>query len=311
MAKLSYDVIIIGSGVAGLAAAMYAGRLHLNTLVIGNEMGGTINFDYNVENYPGFTSIKGFELAKKIKEQAFKYKPKIINEIVTEISKNKNYIVNTKNKYFEAKTIIIATGREEKTLNIPGEKKFMHKGVHSCAICDAAFYKNKTIGVIGGSDSAAKEALILTKYAKKVYIIYRGEQIHPEPVYAKRINEEKNKIEIINNTNITEIKGNKFVNKVVLDRSYKNSKELKLDAVFIGIGHTPTTELVKSLKVKLNKKGEIIVNKNAETNVKGVYAAGDVTDNELKQIVVAVSYGVIAAYNAYKYINENKFALNP
>ena len=163
-------------------------------------------------------------------------------------------------------------------------------------------YKNKTIGVVGGSDSAAKEALLLSEYGSKVYIIYRGEKIRPEPVNMTRVMNNR-KIEIINNTNVKEIKGNKFVSHVVLDKPYKGKKELPLDALFVEIGHIPLSELAKKVGVKLN---EIIIDRMARTSVPGIYAAGDVADTEFKQAITGVAEGVSAAYSAYKHLGESE-----
>ena len=301
-----YDVIIVGAGVSGLAAGMYAGRLNLSTLVIGENKGGTIALTTDVENYPGFTSITGLELAKRLEDHAKKFCATIIEEPVLKIKKERNdFIVFTKTKKDLAKTIIIATGTERRKLKVPGEDKFMNNGVHSCALCDGPFYRNKIISVIGGSDSAAKEALLLTNYAKKVYIIYRKDKIRPEPINYERIMKNK-KITIINNTNVLEIKGNKNVKSVILDKPYKNNRELNLDAVFIEIGQIPLSAIAKELKVKLNEKGEIIINRNSETNVQGLFAAGDVTDTEFKQAITGVAEAVTAAYSAYKYITKGK-----
>ena len=301
-----YDVIIIGAGVSGLAAGMYAGRLNLNTLVIGENKGGTIALTTDVENYPGFITISGLELAKKLEEHAKHFCATIIEEPILKIKKDRrDFTVFTKTKKYSAKTIIIATGTERRKLKIPGEDKFMNNGVHTCVLCDGIFYKNKITAVIGGSDSAAKEALLLAKYARKVYIIYRREKIRPEPINYERIMKNK-KITIINNANVIEIKGNKKVKSIILDRAYKNNKELNLDGVLIEIGQIPLSAIVRELKVKLNEKGEIIINRNSETNVQGLFAAGDVTDTEFKQAITGVAEAVTASYSAYKYISKNK-----
>ena len=175
-----------------------------------------------------------------------------------------------------------------------------------CALCDAPLFRDKIVAVVGGSDVAAKDALILAEYAKKVYIIYRGAEIHPEPATLEMINKNK-KIEIINNTNITEIKGNITLKSVIFDKPYNRSNELKLDGVFIAIGYEAISELAKSLGVKLNEKGEIIINhKDSSTNVQGVFAAGDVTDKPFKQLIIGVADGCTAAYSAYEYLSKNK-----
>ena len=301
-----YDIVIIGSGVAGLAAAIYTGRFRMKTLVIGEKEGGTIILTDEIENYPGIKSISGQELAKKIKEHALEYGIKIINKKAMQIKKCKEgcfKIYTDKKEYYYAKTIIIATGTEWRKLNVPGEKEFTGKGVHYCALCDGAFYKDKIVGVIGGSDSAAKEALLLSEYAKKVYIIYRKDEIRAEPINKERVMKNK-KIEIITKTNVKEIKGDKFVTQVILDNPYKGSKEFKLDGIFIDIGHIPISELTKTIKVKLNEKKEIIVDRESKTNIKGVFAAGDVVDTKFKQAITGVAEGVKAAYSAYQYLSK-------
>jgi thioredoxin reductase (NADPH) len=308
-----YDLIIIGAGVTGLASAMYAGRLNLKTLVLGknssNELpiGGVITLTENVENYPGFIKISGSELAESIKKHALEYKNKveIKEDLVIDIKKKNCFIILTKSgKKYLAKTILFATGTKWRKLQIKGALEFESKGVHYCALCDCALFKNKVVAVIGGSDSAAKEALLLSEYAKRVYIIYRGDKIRPEPVNLERINKNK-KITIITKTNVIEIKGNKFVNKIILDNEFNRSNELKVGGVFGAIGFDPLSKLAKQLNVKVNEKNEIIINhRTSETSINGIYAAGDVADKEFKQAITGVAEGITAAYSAYRYINQ-------
>ncbi|MEK6846853.1 MAG: FAD-dependent oxidoreductase, partial [Nanoarchaeota archaeon] len=187
-----------------------------------------------------------------------------------------------------------------------GAKEFENKGVAYCALCDAPLFKNKVVAVVGGSDSAAKDALVLTEHAKKVYMIYRGEKIRPEPINYERVMSNK-KIEVINNTNVTEVKGKQFVEKVILDKPYKGSKELDLQGVFVAIGHIIISDLAKSIGVKTNEKGEIIIDhRTAETNLPGVFAAGDVADTPFKQLITGVAEGCTAAFSAYEYLTKNK-----
>ncbi|MCR4284452.1 MAG: NAD(P)/FAD-dependent oxidoreductase [archaeon] len=307
MAKKNYscDVLIIGTGVTGLATAMYSARFNLKTIVVGDLEGGTITQTDEVSNYPGFKNLTGTELANKIKEHAMEYDITILGEFIDRISKEGEvFKAESSTSIFEAKTVILTTGTKAKELGVPGEKELMGRGVHTCALCDAPFYKNKILGVVGGSDSAAKEALLLSRHAEKVYIIYRGESIRPEPVNGKKIKESKN-IKIINNTNIVKIVGEGKLDHVVLDKPYNGSKEFKLDGVFIEIGHIPLSDLAKQLKVNLNEKGEVKVNRNSETNILGFFAAGDVIDTEFKQAITGVAEGVTASYFAYQYI-QNK-----
>ncbi len=312
-----HDVIVIGSGCAGYAAAMYAGRLNLKTLVLGDIAGGTIILTNIVENYPGFIRLSGEELADSLKKHALDYKDfvEMKEERVVDIKKagkkgSISFVVHTQHKKYRAKTIILATGAKHRELNVPGEKEFASKGVHVCALCDGMIYKNKIVGVVGGSDSAAKEAILLTQWAKKVFIIYRGEKIRPEPVNMKRVEAliKKGKIEVINNTNVKEIKGNKFVSSVEFDKPHKGKTEFKLDGLFIEIGQTPRSEFAGKLDVKLNGRGEIIIDREAKTNALGVFAAGDVVDDTFKQAIIGVAEGVAAAYSAYQYIKHAKLA---
>ena len=310
-----YDLIIIGAGVTGLASAMYAGRLNLKTLVLGmnssNELpiGGVITLTEVVENYPGFIRLTGTELAENLRKHALDYKNNvdIKEELVLDLKKEKNYfIIKTKNNKYSAKAILFATGTKWRKLPMKGALEYEKKGVHYCALCDCTFYKNKIVAVIGGSDSAVKEALLLSEYAKKVYIIYRGEKIRPELVNLKRIEANK-KIEIINNANVVEIKGKKSVEAVVLDKEYNGSRELSLQGVFVAIGHEVLSELAKTLGVEVNAKNEIIINhKTSETNIAGVFAAGDVADKPFKQAITGVAEGCTAAYSAYEYITKQK-----
>lgn len=300
-----YDVIIIGAGVAGFAAAMYAGRFMMKTLVIGETPGGTIILTDVTENYPGFKRLTGMELAEKIRGHAMEYGVELVEDRVSKVERKENvcFIVHTSENSYHGKTVIFATGTKARKLNVPGEEEFANKGVHYCALCDGFFYKDKVIGVVGGSDSAAKEALLLSQYGKKVYIIYRGEEIHPEPINKKRI-EENQKIEVINNTQIIEMKGKDKLGAVVLDKPYNGNKELPIDAVFVAIGHIPLSHLAVDLGVETNAKGEIRIDRLSSTNVPGVYAAGDVTDSPFKQAITGVAEGVTAAYSAYQFVSE-------
>ncbi|OIO41585.1 thioredoxin reductase [Candidatus Pacearchaeota archaeon CG_4_10_14_0_2_um_filter_05_32_18] len=309
----AYDLIVLGAGGTGLAAAMYAARLGLKTLVLGYShgsefpIGGIITTTNIVENYPGFIRLSGEELAKKIEEHAKSYDlVEIKEEKASAVKKQGNYFsVKTETNDYFGKTVLFATGTKWKKLDIKGSKEFENKGVNYCALCDGPLFRNKTVAVIGGSDSAAKDALVLSEHASKVYIIYRGNEIHPEIVNMGRIKANK-KIEIINNTNLTEIRGDKSLKSVILDKPYKSSNELKLDGIFVAIGHIALSDLAKPLGVKINKSGEIIIDhKTSETNIAGIFAAGDVADKPFKQLITGVAEGCTAAYSAYEYITKH------
>jgi len=310
----NYDFLILGAGGTGLAAAMYGARLGLKTLVLGYShgselsVGGVITTTNIVENYPGFIKLTGQELAKNLEDHAKSYDLVTIkDEEVLEVKKKENcFIVKTKKEEYQSKTLLFATGTKWKKLDVPGSKEFENKGVNYCALCDSPLFKNKIVGIVGGSDSAVKDALVLAEHAKKVYIIYRGKEIHPEPINMKRIKSNK-KIKIINNTNVVKVKGDKLISSVILDKEYSGSKELKLEGLFVAIGHEVLSNLAKPLGVKLNEKKEIIINhKNSSTNIDGIYAAGDVTDKHFKQLITGVADGCTAAYSAFEYITKNK-----
>lgn len=305
-----YDVIIIGGGVSAYAAAMYCGRFNMKTLLIQKMKGGTIVLTDIVENYPGFKKLTGMELAKNIEEHALEYKSVSIEDgEVTKIEKKKDgsfKITVDGEQTREATTIIYATGTEWKKLGAPGEKEYMNRGVHYCALCDGAFYKNKVIGVVGGGDSATKEALLLTTLASKVYMIVRKDKLRAEPINLDRaLNNEK--LEVIYETEVKEIKGNgKNVSSVLLSKPYKGKNELELSAVFVEIGHNPITQLAIDVGVEVDSHKEIKINRLSETNVPGFFAAGDCCDTAFKQAITGVAEGVTASYSANQYLEKLK-----
>ena len=287
-----YDVIIIGGGPAGITAAIYSQRYKLKTLLITKDQGMIVD-SHIIENYPGFKTISGQELAKQFEEHLKYLNVEIKETEVVNIDKDLTVTDKDNNKY-KTKNIILTLGTKKRKLNIPGEENFLGKGVSYCYICDSSFFRDKTVAVIGGSSSAAKAALLLSDYAKKVYIIYRKEKLRCEPIYLDKIKEKK--IEILNNTEVTEIKGSKFVESVLLS----NNKELKLDGVFIEIGSVPLTNIAKKLDIELDENNYIQVNEKQETNIKNIYAAGDITNKKLKQIITAAAQGAIAANSIFE-----------
>ncbi len=296
-----YDVIVIGGGPAGLSAAIYSARYMLNTLLISKEIGGAITGAHIVENYPGFESISGMELAEKFRKQAKHLGVEIRDEEAACIKQIEGgFEVNNKH---QAKKIILALGTQRRKLNVPGEDEYLGRGVSYCATCDAPFYKNKVVGVVGGSNSAVRAAQHLSEFASKVFIIYRQEKLRAEPKLCEQI--EKNpKCEIIYSTNIKEIKGDKFVTSAVFD----SGEVFMLDGVFVEIGSVPSFALPKELGVNLDAEGCIIVDEAMNTNVKGVYAAGDITtgSNKWRQVITACAEGGIAASSAYLDIKKEE-----
>ena len=292
---MSYDLIIIGAGPAGLAAAIYAARYKLKTLVLYKNVGGELALSPLVENYPGFKSITGLELATKMKDQAQSFGAELKEGEVIEIN---NFIVKTKENSYKAKSIILALGSERKHINVPGEKEFMGKGVAYCATCDAAFYRNKDVAIIGDGNSAITSAQLLTQYANKVYVVHASKQFRAEPFRLEQVKKNK-KVEFICPAILKEIKGDKFVTSIITSK-----KEVKVQGVFIEVGSIPSTVLAKNIGVKLNKKKEIVVTLSQETNIPGIFAAGDTTCNIFKQATTAIGEGSLAAYSAYQYLQK-------
>ncbi len=298
-----HDLIIIGAGPAGMTAGIYASRYGLDTIIISEDVGGLMNEADPVENWSGIKSIHGFQLMKNFKDHVEDLKVPIKTEEVKFISKiikdnNTVFKVKTKNKIYSAKSLIIASGSKRRKLEIPGEKKYEGKGIHYCATCDAPMYRNKNVAVIGGGESAAQAVMLLAQYAKKVYLMYRGDQLKTEKIYIKRMQANK-KVKIMLNTEVKRFNGNHLLKDITL----QNDDIMKLDGVFVEIGHLPSSELAEQLNVKVVDK-KIEVNDMKETNIKGVFAAGDVTNTVLRQCVTACSDGAIAAYGAYNYLNQ-------
>ncbi len=296
-----YDFLIIGSGSAGLPAAIYAARFRLKTLVVGELPGGTITQTHVVENWPGVVSATGWDLMDTLMKHVKANNVEVLTDKVVGVEKKGDFdfVVKTaEGKTFNSKTVLFATGTSRKKLGIPGEKEFDGKGVSWCAVCDGILFRNKVVAVVGGSDSAAKEALFLAEHASKVYIIHRGDKIRPEPINGERVKANK-KIELVLNRNVKEIFGEKFVKGV----RFKEGGEFSLDGVFIEIGATPNSDLAEELGVKVDEKGEIIIDEASRTNVLGVYAAGDVANRHFKQAITGAAEGVIASFSAYEDIN--------
>lgn len=299
-----YDIIIIGTGPAGLTAGIYAARSGLKVAVVGKELGGTTGKILSLENWPGFSGT-GAELMKKFYEHLKKYEVDFIMKEILDISKKgKLFLIKTKTQEFKSKCLIVATGTKRNKLNIPGEKKFVGKGVSYCVTCDSFFFKNKIVAVIGGSDCAATSALALSEIAKQVYIIYRGKKLRCEEITIKRLEQKKN-VEFYYEAIPKEIKGKEEVETLLINQKGKE-KEIKLDGMFIEIGASPITEAIGKLGIKLDKENYIVVDANMNTSISGLFAAGDVTNQKLKQVIVASAQGAIAAKSAYDFLQSGK-----
>ena len=301
------DLVILGGGPAGLTAAIYASRAKLNFVLLENGiLGGQVRNSYLIENYPGFKEIDGVELADKMQEQAESLGAVIdeFDPVVNIKLQEGNNIIETESYIYNSKTLIIATRAVPKKLPIPNEKKYEGKGIHYCAVCDGAMYENKTIGVVGGGNSALEEATFLTNFAKKVYLIRRYDYFRGEKGLLEEVLN-NDKIEILYNTDLIDVDGNDFIEKAILrDEVTKTEKELELNAVFGYIGTEPKSEEFKGY-INLNKNGYIITDEKMTTNIKGVYAAGDIREKEYRQITTAVADGTIAALEAEKFIKHN------
>jgi len=296
------DLIIIGAGPAGYTASIYAARYMLKNVLVADDLGGLmLNADL-VENFPGFPSIQGKELMEKFNAHVSALNVVIEKGLVTGIERDDaGFAVTTRSGQFTARSIIIATGSERRKLGVKGEDEFLGSGVSYCATCDAAFFKNRVTCVIGGSDSAAKEALVLSRVAKKVYVIYRREKLRAEPMMTEKVYSCGN-VEVIHGANVTEIVGEEggIVEKVLLD----TGDEIATSGVFIDVGFTPRSEFARALGVELDEEGQIIVDKDMKTNVEGVFAAGDVTTGTLKQAITAAADGARACWSAFQYIQD-------
>ena len=301
-----YDVAVIGAGPAGLTAALYAARARLSTVVVEKMFpGGQAALTDIIENYPGFTEgISGIQLADAMKRQAERFGAEFTNGDVERIEKNDDLItVFLKGESIKAKTVILAAGAQPRKLGVKGEKEFTGRGISYCATCDGAFYKDKPIAVVGGGDTAIQEALYLTRFASEIYVIHRRDQLRATKVLQERAFKNE-KIKFVWDSVVKEIKGEGTVDEVVVE-NVKTGKldSLRVDGIFIAIGHIPNTDFVKDL-VQLNEQGYVITDAYMATNVPGIFAAGDMRQKDLRQVVTAVSDGAIAAVEAGKYLES-------
>ncbi|MBW2971556.1 FAD-dependent oxidoreductase [Candidatus Woesearchaeota archaeon] len=298
-----YDLVIVGAGPAGLTAAIYAARYKLDSVVIGPDVGGTANLPHDIENWPGFKGA-GWDLMAKFREHVESFGVQIVTEDVKSIEKKADHFaVSTEKNRYNASTVLLAMGTKRRKLDVPGEEELFGKGVSYCATCDCVFFKDKVVGVVGGADAAAMAAQILSQHAKKVYIIYRKDKMRAEPARVEEL-ENDPKVEFVYNANVTEIVGDSKLDKVKLD----TGNEMELDGLFIEIGGIPITSLAKELGIDLSDSQRIKVNAAMETNVHGVFAAGDITtgSNQFNQIVTASAEGALAALASFNYIRKHK-----
>jgi len=305
-----YDLIIIGAGPAGLTASIYASRYKLSNLVIGKLPGGTITWAHRVENFPGFFSISGLELAKKMIDQVKGQGTEMLTEDIGRVEvlekAGQKYfkVFSASGKEFLSKSLVIASGTERKKLNIPGEKEYLGRGVSYCATCDATFFKDKVVALVGGSSAACSGAVHLAEYAQKIFLIYRKEELRAEPAWVDEV-KSLPEIEMIYNSNVIEVIGDgSRVSGVRLDVPFQGKNSLAVEGLFIEIGGVPASSFLIPLGVELDENNYVKVNEKMETNIVGLFAAGDVTTHSLvmSQAIVSCADGAIAAGDAYKYL---------
>lgn len=307
-----YDVIIIGGGPAGLTAAIYTSRAFLKTLIIaGNPPGGQLTTTTDVENFPGFPEgVMGPELISNMREQALRFESEIVDENVSEVlgSFQNNFTVKTENSEYKGKTIIIASGASAKWLELESEQKLRGKGVSACATCDGFFFKGKVVAVVGGGDASMEEATFLTKFAEKVYILVRKDK---DSLKASKIMQEraqKNpKIEFLFNTEVKEVLGETSVESLKIINNKTSEEKIMKDVkgLFVAIGHEPNTDFLKGF-IKLDERGYIMPIDQTNTEKKGVFVAGDVSDYKYRQAITAAGFGCMAALNVEKFLAQNE-----
>ena len=306
--KDKYPLVIIGAGPAGLTASIYASRYRIEHLVVGEAIGGLAFEAHKICNFPTEKEITGPEIVKKIQEHAQSLGATIIMDKVVGIQKENNiFKLTTRNgKSFFAHTLLLALGTERRRMNLPGEDKFIGRGVSYCATCDAMFYQGKTVAVIGGSDSANTSSLYLSEIAQKVYQIYRRGKLRGETAWIEQVLH-NDKIEVIYNTNVIGLKGKEKLEGIILDNPYQGKKELAVDGLFVEIGNVPQKALIENLSLETDENGYIKVKGDQKTSCPGVWAAGDIStnSNRFNQIITACSEGAVAAEDIFKFLQKS------
>jgi thioredoxin reductase (NADPH) len=316
---LSYDVLVVGGASAGLTAAMYASRQGLKTLVITKDIGGQALLTNDIENYPPFEHIGGFELMQKFEQQARSFGAEFAYEEVLSITEQKEedrggsgggftVKTNNNNNEYSGRALILAFGKTPKDLNVKGEKELGGKGVSYCAVCDGPFFKNKKVAIVGAGDQALEAAIYLKELASQLYIIHRTDKpVGSEEsidLLQNKDNNNNTKISFVSNSIVKAINGNSKVESLtVYDSKTKYESKLDVDGIFVEMGYVARTDIVKDL-VRLNGSKEIIVDKYCATSTKGIFAAGDVTDVPYKQAIISAGQGAIAALSAYNYLQR-------
>ncbi len=302
-----YDVIVVGAGIAGLTAALYAARQKLSTLVVSADLGGQLLLTSEIQNFPGFMSISGLELIKKVEEQARTYGAQIIFDEVVGIEEKDGifYVKTVTGNVFEAEAVILAFGKSPREMGVPGEREFKGRGVSYCVICDAPLYRGKTVALVGWGLHNYENVIRLRDYASKVYWVFPGEKpLEDEDLLQEALS--KGNVELVANSIPAEIRGSRKVEAfIVKNKNTGELRTLQVDGVFVEMGHVTRTEFLRGF-VELGENGEIVVDKQCKTSRPGVFAAGDVAGMPHKQAVIAAGMGACAALSAYAYIMSKR-----
>jgi thioredoxin-disulfide reductase len=305
-----YDTIIIGGACAGLAAGTYASRRAMKTLIVTKDIGGQIATTPTVENYPAIALIDGPKLAQDMLAQALQWGSELQYDEINNIEKRgeKDFVVTGIKGTYYGKSIILAYGKTPRNLDVPGEFQYAGRGVSYCVTCDAPLYRNKTVAVVGGGNSAVEGALILSKVASKVYIVHRRDEFRGEEVLVNQLKNDP-KIELVLSSISNEVLGDeKYVSALrVTDPQGENPRDIQLDGIFVEIGFIVNSALIKDI-VELDRLNQVITNKKMETSTPGIFSAGDLTDSPYKQAVISAGEGAAAALTAYSYVNDGKAA---
>src|SRR3989338_11067439 len=301
---MTYDLVIVGSGAAGLSAALYARRYNMNTLVFEGEFGGETATAGKIENYPGIMSIDGYDLMKAMKEQGKALGVQFAEGRVQKIERQgTDFLVKGEQEAVQAKAVIIAIGSQRRRLNLLNEQELTGRGVHYCVTCDGPIFSGKTVAMVGGGDSSMKGVNFLAEYAQKIYFIVRGKEIVAEPINFGNMKKLGDKVEILLETEVKELVGDKQLEKIILSKAYKGSQELVLDGMFVEIGYDPDQTFAKQLGLETDDAGYTKVDNMMRTNIPGIFLAGDSTNHfgRFKQDITAAALGAVAATSAYEY----------
>lgn len=302
-----HDLIIVGAGPAGFSASIYASRYGIDHLILGESMGGTITLAHKVDNFPGLPGLSGGDLAQKFADHAKSFGVEIKAKEVSKIEKIDNgfSLLTSDGESFQAKAVVLAIGTRRRELGVVGEKEFAGRGVSYCTTCDAPFFKDKVVVVVGGANAACSGVVHVSNFAKQVFLLYRKSNLRAEKVWIDEL-KKKDNVEILYETNILEIKGGEKVEKILIDKEYSGKKDLEVDGVFVEVGGVPAATLIKEIGVECDEEGYVKTDEKMKTNIEGIFSAGDInsTNKEFQQVVVACAEGARASLSAYNALKE-------